>query len=355
MNNTPQMQNTVTTETISRKELIEQAIRATDAYLGIEKESRKRGYSTKQDVQEFIHYVRMAQDALHQLGAEIADKHSDYMKQHIQVMIDMSGPENEEHLHNSVPQIQPTTSGQVEEAIHIHKQTKDILDVIASRHNVEPKRLHDVYERGMKAKIRGEYPKHTQHQAGMHRVDQYLDSENAEQNRKELHRQVAEEKERGDDSLDVDDFENDVESLKWYDIIDLYDENELVVDKERHDKEENQQKKIDEGLSATERIRRRATFSRFSSKREAAKRIKLRRASDMTVLKKRAKLAARRLLMKRLLRGRSKSDLSAEEKSRIEKVLSRMGTLQTTLANKLVPKIREIEKDRLASQRTKKS
>ena len=82
--------------------------------------------------------------------------------------------------------------------------------------------------------------------------------------------------------------------------------------------------------------------------------MKLRRASDVNTLQRRAKLAARRALYKRFLRGRDKSTMSAAEKSRIEQQVANLKVIQNTLAQRMMPKIRSIEQKRLASYRTKK-
>jgi hypothetical protein len=140
------------------------------------------------------------------------------------------------------------------------------------------------------------------------------------------------------------DFENDIEKLSLKDIIDLYDKEDL------HIPEEEDKEKVDEALSAQARIKKKVTMQRYASRIQNARQIKLRRPSSMDVLKKRSVLAARRLLLKRLLAGRTKQQLSADEKSRVEQTLKRMSNLQNTIATKLMPKIRQIEKTRLINQ-----
>ena len=96
------------------------------------------------------------------------------------------------------------------------------------------------------------------------------------------------------------------------------------------------------------RIQRRMRFARTSTRRDVAKMIKLRRASDVKTLQTRAHKAARRALMNRFLRGRDKSQLSAQEKDQIEGQVNRMAALQANLAVKMLPRVRELEKKRLA-------
>jgi len=64
-------------------------------------------------------------------------------------------------------------------------------------------------------------------------------------------------------------------------------------------------------------------------------------------------LAARRALQKRLLRGRSKDQLSAMEKDRIEAQLKSMEHIVNNLATRMMPRIREIERSRLSSRAKK--
>jgi hypothetical protein len=58
--------------------------------------------------------------------------------------------------------------------------------------------------------------------------------------------------------------------------------------------------------------------------------------------------------MNKLLKGRNKSQLSTSEKDRIEKQLSSMKNVMSTIQQKFIPKIRSIEQKRLANYRGKK-
>lgn len=110
---------------------------------------------------------------------------------------------------------------------------------------------------------------------------------------------------------------------------------------------------LDETISAQSRIRMSQRFSRQKPKRNVAKGIKLRRSSSISVLKKRAVIAARNQLYKRFLRGRTKKQLSAAEKDRIEQQVKRLKMIQVSLAARLLPQMRKIEQKRLAKSRTK--
>jgi hypothetical protein len=139
-----------------------------------------------------------------------------------------------------------------------------------------------------------------------------------------------------------DDINEMVDSLKWEDIVDLYPEEDLI---------EEETEQLDEKISAQSRLKRRQGFARGKTKRNTAKGIKLRRASTPETLQKRAQLAARRAIYQRFLRGRDKSALSASEKDRIEQQVKGMKNIQTSIATRMVPKMRSIEQKRLAHYR----
>lgn len=154
---------------------------------------------------------------------------------------------------------------------------------------------------------------------------------------------IVEEKE-----FDENDFDDDIKKLDWHDIFHLYDDDEVdVSDKVKNLVEETV---LSEDLNIMQRIKKRIDFMKTEKRREVARHIRLNRASPLDRLKRRATLAARKLLERRMLAGRIKSDISVDEKNRIENRLKKMGKLQQTLAARLLPKIRDIEKKRL--QRT---
>ena len=53
------------------------------------------------------------------------------------------------------------------------------------------------------------------------------------------------------------------------------------------------------------------------------------------------------MILQRLLRGRDKASLSAAEKSRIENIISKMKGAVVRISNRLMPKLRELEQQRL--------
>jgi hypothetical protein len=84
-----------------------------------------------------------------------------------------------------------------------------------------------------------------------------------------------------------------------------------------------------------------------------ARKVKLKRAAAMNILTRRSKSAARKMVMRKMLKGRNKSDLSASEKNNIEARTSKMLSMMKNLPQKLLPKIRDIEKKRLYGKENK--
>ena len=123
-----------------------------------------------------------------------------------------------------------------------------------------------------------------------------------------------------------------IESLEWEDIIELYDTEDLI---------------LDEDISSTQRIKMGQKMKSRKALLALARLVKLKRAAAMNVLTRRSKTAARKMVMRKMLKGRSKSELSAAEKNSIEARTSRVLSMMKNLPQKLLPKIREVEKKRL--------
>jgi len=125
-----------------------------------------------------------------------------------------------------------------------------------------------------------------------------------------------------------------IESIVWEDIIDMYDESELVM----------------EAISPTERIKMSQKMKSRKYLMAMARRVKLKRAASTDILKRRSKVSARKLVLRKLLKGRSKSDLSTSEKNSIEARASKMLSMMKNLPTKLMPKVRELDRQRVASK-----
>jgi hypothetical protein len=129
-----------------------------------------------------------------------------------------------------------------------------------------------------------------------------------------------------------------IESLEWEDIIELYDTEDLI---------------LDEDISSTQRIKMGQKMKSRKALLALARLVKLKRAAAMNVLTRRSKTAARKMIMRKMLKGRDKGELSAAEKNSIEARTSRVLSMMKNLPQKLLPKIREIEKKRLQGKDNK--
>ena len=124
-----------------------------------------------------------------------------------------------------------------------------------------------------------------------------------------------------------------IESIEWEDIIHMYDDSELVI----------------EAISATERIKMSQKLKSRKFLMAMARRVKLRRAAPTDILTRRSKVSARKMVMNKLLKGRNKTELSASERNNIEVRASKMLSMMKNLPTKLLPKVRELDRQRVAS------
>jgi len=129
-----------------------------------------------------------------------------------------------------------------------------------------------------------------------------------------------------------------VEDLQWEDIEHLYADDEF----------ENE---LDEALSAAARMKKGQKFKSRKTAVGQSRRLKLRRAASTDVINRRSKVAARQMVIRKLLKGRDKKQLSAAEKDRIEKQASNILAGQKGLVVRMIPKIRSLERSRLAGKK----
>lgn len=109
-----------------------QAIQSTDNYLGIEKQAKKNGTATTEDVRQFVMQLSIAHDTLNLLG--YPDSTIEYMKGHLSTMSDLSGhPDNT--FANELGTLTPDVGREVDEqtieitTITGRKLTKNIKSV----------------------------------------------------------------------------------------------------------------------------------------------------------------------------------------------------------------------------------
>ena len=301
-------------------ELLKTSLEATDNYLTVEKKALEAGKANDDMVHDFSYHMSTAHDALQSLG--VLDQHQDYMKNHVDTMLKLLGHKD-------------STIGDLPYA-HVPKADIEGVDEANVWDKPSPVKKHEKLSPSTKAKAKARAKAAGRPYPNM--VDNIWAARQQEGTVVSFANFITEEVLISEDEID-----KIVENLTWEDIIDLYPENELVEDDS-----------LDEALSAQARLKKRQAFARNRSRRNIAKGLKLRRSSSPEVLKKRAVAAAKRAMYKRLLRGRDRSTLSASEKNRIEMQVRKMKSIQQTIVNKMLPKIRSIEQSRLAHYRGKK-
>lgn len=127
--------------------------------------------------------------------------------------------------------------------------------------------------------------------------------------------------------------------LDWADIVEFYDDDELVYED-----------MIDEDLSMAQRMKKKLVMKRNKKKLALKRKIALRRTSNKDRLKGRATKAARNVITKRLLKGRDKSKMSAAEKNAVERRVKKLSPVMKRLTTRLMPQVRKIERSRLSNK-----
>lgn len=142
-------------------------------------------------------------------------------------------------------------------------------------------------------------------------------------------------------------------------IMDVYEDDEFAIvdDETGEELEETEEEKsvneqtIMEVLSRLERMKAKMRIRRTKAKRERATKIALKRYSGTATINKRARRLAVKLMKKRLLRGRDATKISVGEKERVERVIQRKKNVLGRLAMRLAPRVRKIEKARMAHKK----
>ena len=294
-------------------ELLKTALEATDAYLGIEKQAVAANKANPMMIHDFTYHMSRTHDALQSLG--VLNDHQEYMTSHVVTMSKLFGEDN----------VNLADSNGMGESKEFWDSAKERAD--------EPKeKLSPAWKTKAKARAASAGRKYP------NMVDNVWAARKQESVVTSFANFIAEKKEE----ISEEDINEMVDSHEWEDIVDLYPEEDLI---------EEETEQLDEKISAQSRLKRRQGFARGKGKRTTAKSIKLRRASTPQTLQKRAQLAARRAIYQRFLRGRDKSALSASEKDRIEQQVKNMKSIQSSIATRMVPKMRSIEQKRLANYR----
>ena len=110
----------------------------------------------------------------------------------------------------------------------------------------------------------------------------------------------------------------------------------------------------DEALSKAARMKK-SRLMKMKGKMIAKKReISMKKKASPEKLKKRAMKKARDILAKKILKDRSKADLSLSGKEGLEKKLNAKTAIIKKIAKKIIPQIKKAETERLAKMKENK-
>jgi hypothetical protein len=107
---------------------------------------------------------------------------------------------------------------------------------------------------------------------------------------------------------------------------------------------------VDEALTLQQRRARGRKMKLKRRQIEVGRKRALKRAADPKRLKTRAEKAARNAIFRRLAKGKSRDEVPPQRKQEIEKRMEKMRTRIQRLAIKLLPKVRQIDKERRATK-----
>ena len=102
----------------------------------------------------------------------------------------------------------------------------------------------------------------------------------------------------------------------------------------------------DEALSIQQRMARSRAFKKNKAKIAIGRKRAAKKIASLDVLKKRARKAAREVLLKKITKDIPKSELSLSKRQSIEKQLDKKKAVIDKLSRKLIPQIRKKELER---------
>ena len=315
-------------------ELLKTAMEATDSYLGVKKHAKEHFDQNMRlpgpALHDFSYHMSRAHEALQALG--VLDEHQPYMTNHVADMAKMHGHDDSTIADLPGVHVPAADFGEVEEAFKMPAETAQ----------------EKMYRQHQELRKKRGLPDPEHYKKIAQQKQKEIDAMK-ESSVVSFSRYINEAEENG--TMSEEEIDNIVNSLSWEDIVDLYDDDELVDENGNEYKEDDEEEELEEGLTAQGRLKKRQAFARNRGKRLTSRNLKLRRASDPATLQKRARTAARNALYRRLLKGRDKSTLTASEKSRIEAQVGSMKSVMSSIQQKFVPRIRSIEQKRLAHYR----
>lgn len=110
---------------------------------------------------------------------------------------------------------------------------------------------------------------------------------------------------------------------------------------------------LDEALTKQQRMKRSRMMKRLGKRIAIARKRKMKRKAAPADLLKRAKKLARKRLANKILKGKDLSKLSIADRERLEKKLKGKSKTIARIAKKMLPKVKQTEKERIKKARQK--
>lgn len=107
---------------------------------------------------------------------------------------------------------------------------------------------------------------------------------------------------------------------------------------------------IDEVLSTQARMKKKAQLRRNKTKLKIGRKRQSKRIASMDRLKRRSRRQARAAVLKKVLRGKDKSDLSYGSRASYERMVNRRQAMITRMARKLLPKTRAADRSKMRAK-----
>ena len=120
-------------------------------------------------------------------------------------------------------------------------------------------------------------------------------------------------------------------------------------------KPQNHRKKLmDEALTPAQRLKRSRVMKQKSKIIQRKRAIAMKKRAPSEVIQKRALKKARDILTKKILNNKSKSELGYGELENLEKKLGKKKAVIKKIAKKMLPVLKQAEKDRIEKLRSSK-
>ena len=104
---------------------------------------------------------------------------------------------------------------------------------------------------------------------------------------------------------------------------------------------------LDEVLTIQQRMKKKQVMRRSKAKIAMGRKRAARKMASQDVLRGRAKKQAKNLIIKKILKNRSKADLSYGSRAALEKMVAKRKVAIERIAKKLLPKVRQKDRTKL--------